>query len=179
LEDDMTDTSIHPAARIGHVQLRVDDLDRALCFYRELIGLAVTLDGPAVGLPGVAFLAAGDHHHLALNTWQTEGGSQPPQGHIRLHHVAIMLPDRAALAAVTARPLDHGYPLDGAEDHGATVAVYLLDPDGNGLEPADDRPREDSFDASGRPVVKADPFDPCELLAAVDGGEAAARPGRS
>jgi catechol 2,3-dioxygenase len=178
LEDDMTDTSIHPAARIGHVQLRVADLDPALCFYRELIGLAVTLDVPAVGLPGVAFLAAGDHHHhLALNTWQTEGGSQPPQGHTGRHHVAILLPDRAALAAVTARPLDHGYPLDGAEDHGATVAVYLRAPDGNGLEPADDRPREDSFDAS--PVVNADRFDPCELLAAVDGGEAAARPGRS
>jgi catechol 2,3-dioxygenase len=175
----MPDTTIHPAARIGHVHLRVADLERALVFYRDLIGLAVTVDGPAVGLPGAAFLAAGDyHHHLALNTWQSNGGSPPPQGHTGLHHFAIVLPDRAALATVVARLLDHGHPLDGAEDHGATVAVYLRDPDGNGLELAYDRPREQWFDASGRPILRADRFDPRELLATSDAGEDATSPGR-
>ncbi len=123
-------------------------------------------------LDGAAFLAAGDyHHHVALNTWQTDGGSPPPAGHTGLHHFAILLPDAEALAAVVRRLLESGYPLDGALDHGGTVAVYLHDPDGNGIELSYDRPRGEWFDSDGSPILKADPFDPRRLLAEVDAGD--------
>jgi catechol 2,3-dioxygenase len=161
----MTDFQINPSTRIGHVHLRVADLDRATAFYRDLLGLGVTLYGPDLGLPMV-LLAAGDyHHHVALNTWQSEGGSPPP-GHTGLHHFALLLPDRDSLAAVVDRLLAGGYPIDDAQDHGGTVAVYLHDPDGNGLELSYDRPRGDWFDADGTPVVKAESFDPRDLVAA-------------
>ena len=160
----MSEFRLHPAARIGHVHLRVADLDRATAFYRDLLGFTVTSYGPDFGLPAV-FLAAGDyHHHVALNTFRSEGGSAPPDGHTGLHHFAILLPDRAALAAVVHRLLDEEYPLDGAQDHGGTVAVYLRDPDGNGIELSYDLPREHWHDADGRPVMRADPFDPRDLL---------------
>jgi catechol 2,3-dioxygenase len=153
-------------ARIGHVHLRVADLERSLAFYRDLLGLTLTIDGEARGVPGAAFLAAGDyHHHIALNTWLSRGSTPPPSGHTGLHHFAILLPDRAALAEVVARLVAHDYPLDGAQDHGGTVAVYVQDPDGHGVELAYDRPRAEWYDALGRPIVKAEPFDPLELRA--------------
>ena len=153
--------AIHPATRIGHVHLRVADLERATGFYRDLLGLGVV-----AGLDGAAFLAAGDyHHHIALNTWQSEGASAPPAGHTGLHHFAILLPDREELAEVVRRLLAARYPIDGAEDHGGTVAVYLRDPDGNGVELSYDRPREAWFGPDGRPIMKAESFDPLELVA--------------
>ena len=154
----------HPGAGIGHVHLRVADLERATAFYRDALGFAVTAYGPDLGVPGAAFLAAGGyHHHIGLNTWESEGGTPPPRGHTGLYHLAIVYPDRRELGRAVRRLLDHGHPLDGAEDHGATVSVYLRDPEGNGIELYYDRPREAWYDAEGRPVLKADAFDPHEL----------------
>jgi catechol 2,3-dioxygenase len=161
----------HPDVRIWHVHLRVAALERATAFYRDVLGFTVTADGPDVGLPGVAFLAAGGyHHHIGLNTWTSEGGEPPPEGHTGLYHFALVYPGRRELGRVVGRILEHDYPIDGAEDHGATVSVYLSDPDGNGIEFYYDRPREEWFDLEGRPpegrpIVKAEAFDPRELLA--------------
>jgi catechol 2,3-dioxygenase len=162
----MNRPELHPDVRIGHVHLRVADLERATAFYGEVLGFDVTAYGPDFGLPGVAFLSAGGyHHHIALNTWRSEGGTQPPNGHTGLHHLALLYPDRGELGRAVKRLFDYGYPVDGAEDHGATVSVYLRDPDGNGIELYHDRPREEWFDSRGTPIVKADPFDPRDLLA--------------
>jgi catechol 2,3-dioxygenase len=160
----MKANAIHPAVRVGHVHLRVSDLDRAIGFYRDALGLGVTADGREAGLDA-AFLAAGDyHHHVGLNTWESAGGTPPPPGHTGLYHVAFVYPDRRELGHAVRRLLDHGWPVDHATDHGGTVSVYLSDPDGNGVELYYDRPRSDWFDAHGRPVLKNDHFDPRELL---------------
>jgi catechol 2,3-dioxygenase len=162
----MNEPELHPDVRIGHVNLRVADLERATAFYRDVLGFTVTAYGPDFGLPGAAFLAAGGyHHHIGLNTWRSEGGTPPPEGHTGLHHLAVLYPDRRELARAVRRLLDHSHPIDGAEDHGATVSVYLSDPDGNGLELYYDRPREEWFDPQGNPILKAEPFDPRDLLA--------------
>jgi catechol 2,3-dioxygenase len=153
-----------PTPQIGHVHLRVADLDRAVQFYRDVLGFAVTGYGPDMGLP-IAFLAAGDyHHHIGLNTFNSLDGTRPPEGHTGLHHVAILYPDRETLAEAVQRLVDHDWPIDSAEDHGATVSIYLNDPDGNGLELYYDRPREYWLDENGRPVVKAEQFDWQDLL---------------
>ena len=154
---------IHPAVRVGHVHLRVADLDRALGFYRDALGFGVTADARAAGLDMV-LLAAGDyHHHVGLNTWDSEAGP-PPRGHTGLYHVAFLYPDRRELARAVQRLLDHGVPVDHGTDHGGTLSVYLDDPDGNGVELYYDRPRSDWFDAAGNPVLKAERFDPRALL---------------
>ncbi|HEY3228750.1 MAG TPA: VOC family protein [Roseiflexaceae bacterium] len=161
----MNQAKLHPAVRIGHVHLRVANLERATAFYRDVLGFAVTVDARAVGLQMV-LLAAGDyHHHIALNTWLSEGGTPPPAGHTGLHHVAILYPDRHELARAVQSLFDHDYPIDEGEDHGATVSVYLRDPDGNGIELYYDRPWEIWFDPQGHPILKAEPFDPHDLLA--------------
>ena len=147
------------APHIGHVHLRVANLDRAVAFYRDVLGFTVTGYGPDMGLP-IVFLAAGDyHHHIGLNTFHSLGGSPPPAGHTGLHHVAILYPDREALAEAVQRLVDHEWPIDSAEDHGATISIYLHDPDGIDLELYCDRPREYWVDENGRPVVKAEQFD--------------------
>lgn len=154
----------HAHMRIGHVHLKVADLDRAIAFYRDVLGLSVTADGREHGFDA-AFLAAGDyHHHIGLNSFGSAGGEPPPPGHTGLYHVAFVYPDRDGLAEATRRVLAHGYPIDHGTDHGATVSVYLADPDGNGIELYYDRPRQDWFDDDGRPVLKLDYFDPSELL---------------
>jgi catechol 2,3-dioxygenase len=158
-----TDT-IHPAVRVGHVHLRVADLDRALAFYRDALGFGVSADAREHGLDMV-LVAAGDyHHHIGLNTWDSAGGPPPP-GHTGLYHVAFLYPDRRELGRAVRRLLDHGHPVDHGTDHGGTVSVYLDDPDGNGIELYYDRPRAEWFDAEGRPVLKAERFDYRELLA--------------
>ena len=160
----MQTEAIHPAVRVGHVHLRVADLDRALAFYRDAIGFRVTADAREIGL-GMVLLAAGDyHHHIGLNTFESAGAAPPPPGHTGLYHVAFVYPDRRELGRAVARLLDHGHPIDHASDHGGTVSVYLADPDGNGVELYYDRPRAEWFDADGRPVLKAERFDPRELL---------------
>jgi catechol 2,3-dioxygenase len=160
----MQDEPIHPAVRVGHVHLHVADLDRALRFYRDGLGFAVTADGRRIGLDMV-LLAAGDyHHHIGLNTWGSAGGTPPPEGHTGLYHVAFLYPDRRELGRAVRRLLDHGFPIDHGTDHGGTVSVYLSDPDGNGVELYYDRPRSEWFDADGNPVLRADRFDFHELL---------------
>jgi catechol 2,3-dioxygenase len=160
----MDNEAIHPGVRVGHVHLKVADLDRAIAFYHDALGFGVTADGRAVGLDA-AFLAAGDyHHHVGLNTWESPGGAPPPPGHTGLYHVAFLYPDRNELGRAVQRLLDRDYPIDHATDHGGTISVYLSDPDGNGVELYYDRPRADWFDADGRPVLKAERFDYCDLL---------------
>ena len=156
--------SIHPAVRVGHVHLRVADLDRSIAFYRDGLGFNVIADGRPLGLEA-AFLAAGDyHHHIGLNTWESAGGEPPPPGHTGLYHVAFVYPDRHELSAAIRRLIDHGYEIDHGTDHAATVSVYLEDPDGNGVELYYDRPREAWFDDDGRPILQAERFDYNELL---------------
>ena len=123
---------------IGHIHLKVADLDRALAFYQGVLGFEVTARmGPAA-----AFLSAGGyHHHIGLNTWESRNGAPPPAGTTGLYHAAIRYPDRAALAEALRRLVDAHVPLDGASDHGVSEALYLSDPDGNGLELYWDRPR--------------------------------------
>jgi catechol 2,3-dioxygenase len=148
--------AIHPAVRVGHIHLKVADLDRSLAFYRDGLGFNLIADGRPLGLQA-AFLAAGDyHHHIGLNTWESAGGAPPPPGHTGLYHVAFVYPDRHELAAAAGRLLDHGFAIDHASDHAATVSIYLEDPDGNGVELYYDRPREAWFDDAGRPILKAD-----------------------
>jgi catechol 2,3-dioxygenase len=150
--------------RIGHVHLKVADLDRAIAFYRDVLGLSVTADGREAGFDA-AFLATGDyHHHIGLNSFDSAGGEPPPPGHTGLYHVAFVYPDREALAGAVQRVINHGHPIDHGTDHGATVSVYLSDPDGNGIELYYDRPRQAWFDDNGRPVLKLDYFDPVELV---------------
>jgi catechol 2,3-dioxygenase len=156
--------TIHPAVRVGHVHLKVADLDRALGFYRDALGLDVTADARPAGIPA-AFLAAGDyHHHIGLNTFESGGGEPPAPGHTGLYHTAFVYPDRRELGRAVQRLLDHGVDIAHASDHGATVSVYLSDPDGNGVELYYDRPRADWFDAEGRPVLKVERLDFRELL---------------
>jgi catechol 2,3-dioxygenase len=148
--------SIHPAVRVGHIHLRVADLDRSIAFYRDGLGFNLIADGRAIGLDA-AFLAAGDyHHHIGLNTWQSAGGEPPPPGHTGLYHVAFVYPDRHELSSAIRRLLEHGYAIDHGTDHAATVSVYLEDPDGNGVELYYDRPREAWFDDEGRPILQAE-----------------------
>ncbi|SFB75277.1 VOC family protein [Tropicimonas isoalkanivorans] len=131
---------VNPATRIGHVHLKVADLERAIAFYSGVLGFEVQ---QRYGR-GAAFLSAGGyHHHIGLNTWESAGGTPPPPGHTGLYHTAILYPDRASLADAVARVLRAGVPLDGAADHGVSEAVYLRDPDGNGVELYRDRAPED------------------------------------
>jgi catechol 2,3-dioxygenase len=129
---------IPAGADIGHVHLKVSDLERALAFYRGVLGFElVTRYGSQA-----AFVSAGGyHHHIGLNTWESEGGTPPAPGHTGLYHLAIRYPTRTALATAVHRVLDAGIRLQGASDHGVSEAVYLADPDGNGLELYWDRPR--------------------------------------
>jgi Predicted ring-cleavage extradiol dioxygenase len=130
---------LDPRVSIGHVHLKVADLDRALAFYSGVLGFEIT---QRFG-PNAVFLSAGGyHHHIGLNTWESRGGSPPPPGTTGLFHAAILYPTRAALADALRRLITHRIPLDGASDHGVSEALYLRDPDQNGLELYWDRPRE-------------------------------------
>jgi catechol 2,3-dioxygenase len=125
---------------IGHVHLKVADLDRALNFWTGVLGFELQ---QRYGEQAAFISAGGYHHHIGLNTWESLGGSPPPPGHTGLYHVAVRYPDRATLADAVRRLVEAGIPLDGASDHGVSEALYLDDPDGNGLELYRDRPREE------------------------------------
>ena len=157
----MVGTPIDPGVDIGHVHLKVSDLDRAVAFYHGVLGFEVTQR-----MPGAAFLSAGGyHHHIGLNTWSSRGGSPPPRGATGLYHVAIRYPTRAALADALGRLTRAGIVLDGASDHGVSEALYLHDPDGNGIELYRDRPREEwPRDADGTLLMVLDPLDLADLL---------------
>ena len=133
----MTVTPIHPQVRIGHVHLKVADLARALGFYRDVLGFEVT---QRYGTGAVFLSAGGYHHHIGLNTWESASGKPPPPGTTGLFHVAILYPTRAALADALRRLVAAKIPLDGASDHGVSEALYLRDPDENGVELYWDRP---------------------------------------
>ena len=132
--------AIDPRVGIGHVHLKVSDLDRALDFYVGVLGFELQ---QRFG-PQAAFVSAGGyHHHIGLNTWQSAGGPPPPPGRTGLFHLAILYPDRATLADAVRRVLAAGVALEGASDHGVSEAIYLRDPDDNGVELYRDRPREE------------------------------------
>ena len=138
-EVDKKESAIDPQVQIGHVHLKVADLDRALGFYQGVLGLEVM---QRIG-DSAAFLSAGGyHHHLGLNTWESAGGSPPPPSTTGLYHIALLYPTRAALADALRRLVAAGIPLEGASDHGVSEALYLRDPDGNGVELYWDKPRE-------------------------------------
>ena len=132
-------TAIDPQVRIGHVHLKVADLERALRFYCGALGFELT---QRYGTQAAFLAAGGYHHHIGLNTWESQGGSPPPAGATGLYHVAILYPDRMTLADALRRLIAAGIPLDGASDHGVSEALYLRDPDENGVELYWDRPQE-------------------------------------
>ena len=151
-------------ATIGHVHLKVSDLERSLAFYRDVLGFEVTqkLGGQA------AFLSTdGYHHHLGLNTWESAGGRSPAHGTTGLYHVAILFPSEAEMAAAVRRVLKADIPLEGAADHGVSKAVYLNDPDGNGVELYWDKPKADwPRKADGSLAMFTAPLDLDRLLLA-------------
>lgn len=130
---------IHPDTRIGHVHLKVADLERALSFYRDLLGFELI---QKIGDQAAFISAGGYHHHIGLNTWESKGGTPPPPGHTGLYHTAILYPNRKELAKALKSLLNADYPLQGAADHGVSEAIYLADPDGNGVELYYDKPEE-------------------------------------
>ena len=132
-------SSIHPEVRIGHVHLKVADLERALSFYCGILGFALT---QRYGSDAAFISAGGYHHHIGLNTWESKGGRPPARGSTGLFHLAILYPTRAELADALHRLTKAGIPLDGASDHGVSEALYLRDPDENGVELYWDRPQE-------------------------------------
>lgn len=158
----MSDTPIDPRVDIGHVHLKVSDLDRAVAFYSGVLGFEVT-----TRVPGAVFLSAGGyHHHLGLNTWSSRGGAPPARGATGLYHVAIRYPDRRALADALRRLARAGVALDGAADHGVSEAIYLHDPDGNGIELYRDRPQAEwPRTADGELAMVSEPLDVAALMA--------------
>ncbi len=161
----MTQPSIPSGTHIGHVHLKVADLDRAIGFYRDRLGFDLLHNfGTA------AFLSAGGyHHHIGLNTWESANGMPPPQGTTGLYHFAINYPTRRDLAAALVRLLDSGWGIDGASDHGTHEAIYLHDPDINGIELAWDRAPEEWPRQNGEVVFSREPLDFAGLLDELDG----------
>jgi catechol 2,3-dioxygenase len=155
--------AIDPRVDIGHVHLKVSDIDRALAFYRDVLGFELQ---QRMGDQAAFLSAGGYHHHIGLNTWESKGGSPPSPGTTGLYHVAIRYPTRAALADALRRLVEAGVPLSGASDHGVSEALYLRDPDGNGIELYRDRPEQDwpRVD-NGRVAMFSAPLDVEGLLA--------------
>lgn len=162
---DMPNRTIDPGVRIGHVHLKVADLDRALAFYRDILGFEITRKRG-----GAVFMSAGGyHHHIALNVWESQGGSPPPPGTTGLYHAAILYPTRRLLADALRRLIEAGIQLDGAADHGVSEALYLRDPDDNGIELYWDRPKDSwKRGADGMIEMPSEPLDLRGLLAEID-----------
>ncbi|WP_298431482.1 VOC family protein [uncultured Jannaschia sp.] len=151
--------------QVGHIHLRVADLERAVAFY-ALLGFEVQA---RIGKTAAFLGADGYHHHIGLNVWGSRGGTPPPPGHTGLFHGAYLYPDRAALGRVVRRVTEAGFALTGASDHGVSEAVYLDDPDGNGVELYRDRPAEDwPRGLDGALVMTNGPLDVAGLIAAGD-----------
>lgn len=153
---------VHPETRIGHVHLKVADLDRAIAFYSGVLGFELQ---QKFGTRAAFLSAGGYHHHLGLNTWESLGGTPAPKGHTGLYHTAFLYPDRAQLADALRRVLRAGLAIEGAADHGVSEAIYLSDPDGNGVELYCDRAPEDwPLDSAGQLAMVNDPIDLNDLL---------------
>jgi len=148
---------IHPETSVGHVHLKVSDLKRSINFYTEVLGFELTT---RMG-ESAAFLSAGGyHHHIGLNTWESQGGKSPAANNTGLYHFAVLMPDRQELARAIKRLADHHWPIDGMADHGVSEAVYLKDPDGNGIELYVDRPKDQwPVDDKGNLVMYTRPLD--------------------
>src|SRR5579872_5472608 len=153
---------INPGVDIGHVHLKVADLERAIAFYCGVLGFEIT---QRIGSSAAFLSAGGYHHHIALNTWESLGGSPPPPHSTGLFHLAIRYPDRRALADALRRLRDAGVALDGASDHGVSEALYLRDPDENGVELYWDRPQEEwPHSADGQIEMFSAPLDLADLM---------------
>ena len=158
--------SIHPETRIGHVHLKVADLERAIAFYGGVLGFEVT---QRLGDQAAFLSAGGYHHHIGLNTWESAGGQPPAPGATGLYHVAILYPSRRELADVLRRFRRAHVALEGASDHGVSEALYLRDPDGNGVELYWDKPRDQwPRTPSGQIQMVTDHLDLQDLLAELD-----------
>lgn len=161
-----TPNPIAAGTRIGHVHLKVADLDRALAFYCGVLGFEIT---QRYGTQAAFISAGGYHHHIGLNTWESKGGPRPAPGTTGLYHTAILYPDRASLADALKRLIAAGVPLTGASDHGVSEALYLDDPDGNGVELYRDRPEAEwPRDASGHLAMDTGHLDIEDLLASAN-----------
>jgi catechol 2,3-dioxygenase len=153
---------IDPGVDIGHVHLKVSDIERSLAFYVGVLGFEVMA---RLGDQAAFISAGGYHHHIGLNTWESKGGSPPPPGTTGLYHLAVRYPSRAALGGALRRLIEAGIPLDGASDHGVSEALYLHDPDFNGVELYHDRPREDwPRDEHGNVTMFTRPLDLQSIL---------------
>ena len=153
---------LDPKTTIGHVHLKVSDLDIALSFYRDILGFEVTT---RMGDQEVFLSVGGYHHHIGLNTWQSKGGKAPSPESTGLYHFAILMPSRKELAKALKRLLDTKYPIDGMSDHGVSEAIYLSDPDGNGIELYADRPRKEwSKDGKGNIIMFTKRLDVGKLM---------------
>ena len=170
LDQPTSEPPLDPATHIGHVHLKVADLDRAIAFYSDALGFDVQ---DRFGHQAAFLSAGGYHHHIGLNTWESFGGPRPAPGTTGLYHFAILYPTRKALGTALARLLRHGVRLSGAADHGVSEALYLEDPDGNGIELYWDRdPADWPRDPNGRIAMVTEPLDLRALLA--EAGEAVA-----
>jgi catechol 2,3-dioxygenase len=152
----------HPETTVGHIHLTVSDLDRALTFYRDLLGFEVSA---RYGDSAVFLSAGGYHHHIGLNTWSGKNAPPAPLGHTGMYHVAFLYPSRKELARVLKHIIDSGYPIEGVADHGVSEAIYLRDPDNNGVEIYADRPKS-SWKVSNDGMVEmvTEPLDIDSLL---------------
>ncbi len=159
-------TPVSPGTRIGHVHLKVADLDRALAFYSGVLGFELT---QRYGSQAAFVSAGGYHHHIGINTWESKGGTPPGPGHSGLYHLAILYPTRRDLADALRRLIEAGIELDGASDHGVSQALYLRDPDENGVELYWDRPEADwPRDAEGNLRMVTERLDLQSLLAELE-----------
>lgn len=156
----------HPETQVGHIHLTVADLDRAMAFYCDMLGFEISA---RYGDSAVFLSAGGYHHHIGLNTWAGRGASPAPQGHTGMYHVAFLYPSRLELAKVLKHLIDNNYPIDGTADHGVSEAIYLRDPDNNGVEIYADRPKKDwKVESDGMVEMVTEPLDINNLLKELD-----------
>ncbi len=156
----------HPETQVGHIHLTVADLDRAMAFYCDMLGFEVSA---RYGDSAVFLSAGGYHHHIGLNTWTGRGATPPPMGHTGMYHVAFLYPSRLELAKVLKHLIDNNYPIDGTADHGVSEAIYLRDPDNNGVEIYADRPKKDwKVESDGMVEMVTEPLDINDLLKELD-----------
>jgi len=158
----ITEQKIHPETTIGHIHLKVSDLQRSINFYSRILGFEVMTQ---MGSSAVFLSAGGYHHHIGLNTWESAAGKAPPHGSTGLYHFAILVPNRKELARVAKRLIDNHYPIEGSSDHGVSEAIYLKDPDGNGIEIYVDKPRSKwKYDSNGKIIMDTNYLDVKGLL---------------